>query len=113
MNIKEIEAKLEGKINTLNQLEYEGFLRTNQDLIAAQVDFYNREEWRRIAHMRHVSVQKRDSHYLNRFRELFGPPSDEIVIIWGQNYKQKKTFKKYIPTTAAESFKKLLMRNGY
>jgi hypothetical protein len=33
--------------------------------------------------MRRVSTQKRDSHFLKHFRELFGPPSDDLVIVWG------------------------------
>jgi hypothetical protein len=63
--------------------------------------------------MRHVSTQKRDSHFINNFRRLFGAPSDDLVIIWGQNYRQTKTFKKYVPTTYAETSKKMLLRNGY
>jgi hypothetical protein len=54
--------------------------------------------------MRFVSRQKRDAHFLNLFVEYFGHAED-VVVIWGKNYKGTRTFTGHTPTSSAQHFK--------
>jgi hypothetical protein len=113
LNITQIEARLGPGANTLNAQEYSQFLVQKRDLLQAQVDFYNSAAWRKVQHMRRVSTQKRDAHFLNRFRELFGPPRDDLVIFWGDGFRAGRTFHGQTPATGATTFRKMLLRRGY
>jgi hypothetical protein len=62
--------------------------------------------------MRFVSRQKRDEHFIKKFRSTF-PTPDKAVIIWGDAFKQEKNYRGHLPTDSAEYFKKLLLRGGY
>ena len=112
LNIKEIEARLEGDKLSLQEGAQLQYLLANKDLLAALQHFYSGHAWRRLQFMRFVSRQKRDSRFCNLFAEYFGQPED-VIVVWGQNYTGGRTFKGYTPTSSGQHFKQLLLRRGY
>jgi hypothetical protein len=106
-----VEMEVEGySYKTLRFDKFQRYIQRKNLTNSKLLQFYEVFEHRRLKWYGYINRQKSEAQFLNRFREIFGPPDQVIIGIGDYEQHQHRKFKEPVK---GKGFRTMFRRAGY
>jgi hypothetical protein len=95
---------------TLDFDKFQQYVKQKNLIISKLLQFYSAFIYRKLRFNGHINQQKSEAQFINRFKQLFGPP--DVVVIGIGDYEQFR-HRKFKEPVKGKGFRKMFRRAGY